>query len=131
MAATDVQHVVRHVRAGNVVGDHLHSIVAEAPGVSSISGAEIDCGWEVAESVNGEYPVRAHHYGLSLDPATARGMCSTGLVPDAIVIDCVSMAKPGAETASRYTPMGTWAMRNSPLAAVMPRGRMRTRRLRG
>jgi len=43
--AIDVQHVVRHVRAGHVVGDHLHAECAACPGVSSMSARRDERGW--------------------------------------------------------------------------------------
>ncbi len=74
-------------------------LVAEAPGVSSIIWREIIV-VGVTESVEWEFP-SARTTTDCVAFGSGNGMCSTGLVPDAIVIDCVTVAKPGAETARR------------------------------
>ena len=63
VAAADVEHVVRHVRAGDVVGNHLHAIGGGGSRgfVDHLAGDH--CGWRDRISGKG-IRVCPHHHGL-------------------------------------------------------------------
>ena len=117
VAAAHVEHVVRDVGAGDVVGDHGHAVgavgagsaldveAADEGGGSGAVGGD-DCG----RAGDGDFFIRRGHLQLKVNDRHS---------PEMTVTSCAVCAKPLLATLTEYSPSGTALSWNSPLASVV------------